>query len=144
MAAAKLLQSHSVVAPDALLEISRPSFQLFSLSISTCHRKGCLEMLLQVGALLLSYSVLPCRDAHWCMLNAANDFDVMQCSRMKTRSVREYIFASAQLSCIYREQWPSNQADLDSKVIVEVRRVCLQWWTFSTVYYCTQMLLSCV
>jgi hypothetical protein len=51
---------------------------------------------------------------------AANNFDAKECSRMNTRSAREYtMFAPAQLLRNWREQRPSNQGDLDSSVTGE-------------------------
>jgi hypothetical protein len=67
-------------------------------------------MLLPLGV-QLSYSVL---DVRICSAkffkNSSKDFDAKRCSRMNTRSTRQYaMFAPAQLLCNWREQRPSKQ-----------------------------------
>jgi hypothetical protein len=93
-------------------------FQLFCRTMSNCHGQTlpvsrsfvtsrCFVVLL--GTSLSGYA----------LLNASrlvtNSFDAKLCSRMNTRSAREYtMFAPAQLLRNWSEQWPSNQYDLDS------------------------------
>jgi hypothetical protein len=79
---------------------------------------------------------------------AANDFGWKQCSRMNTRSAREYtVFAATQLLLKWREQWPSNKGDLDSNVTGEVGRVYytgMDLLPISCLYRSTWMMFGCI
>jgi hypothetical protein len=67
---------------------------------------------------------------------AANCFDAKKCSRMHTRSSREYaMFEPAQLWRNWREQRPSNQGYLHANVTWEIGR-------FGVGYRCYLIFLS--
>jgi hypothetical protein len=110
------------------LKSVRPLFQLFCHSMNTCHRQTlpvsrnfvtprCNAVLL--GTSLSGYALLNASRT------AANDFYAKFCSRMNTRSAREYtMFALAWLLRTWREQRPGNQGEYDSSVTGKVGRVC--------------------
>jgi hypothetical protein len=83
-----------------------------------------------------------------CFTNSSRRFRCEQCSRMNTRHAREYtMFAPTQPLCCWREQRPSNQADLDSCVTGEDGTVCytgLALLLISFLYRSTWLFSGCV